>query len=539
MSESTGGSEWTLEDTIQLRNVVISDPKVDLDLSLIFDADLCVEANLQSPPGSLVSPTTMTPAVVRTVPVPSSATVKSVRRYLNAKSGSTVPIHPKHLVHLDWVSTEDGSHILTIGVGSQVLLYAAVSGELASVMAGKDKKDDAIVPRPSTRGPLQKTKSMAVMTLVPELRWMKLRSIDLSTADGLPSLPMHISWVRNGILVVGMDNETHVYSQWKMQPEEEQPSKGSVCSDADAGKSAITKSASFLMPLNMSLSKSLSGLKLNASIASLSMLAEKKEKEKRKDSRTVVPPELPKSESFCSFRIMQECGLFEAAHLANPFLPQYHPRQLIELLNFGKIRRVKAILAHLLRCIGGYSHGGTGSVGEGRPRAMHGHNVSTASPKSPIDGIFAIPEDPQTEYVEISSIPPLPLYALLAADDDAPFSGVGDVSVISANDRTTSNNENYSSLFNLELTTEDVLDDPFDTSDPLASKLAAECDVAKIQSGRNSFGPTHASLLARHLIHTQLPGMSSLDQMYLLALAETVANTKMEFGSVDLTSKTG
>lgn len=44
---------------------------------------------------------------------------------------------------------------------------------------------------------------------------MKLRRIDLTTADGLPPLPMQMSWVRDGILVVGMDSEMHVYSQWK------------------------------------------------------------------------------------------------------------------------------------------------------------------------------------------------------------------------------------------------------------------------------------------------------------------------------------
>jgi len=41
-------------------------------------------------------------------------------------------------------------------------------------------------------------------------------------------------------------------------------------------------------------------------------------------------------------------GLFEASHLACPVLPQYHPKQLMELLNSGKIRWVKAILAHLV-----------------------------------------------------------------------------------------------------------------------------------------------------------------------------------------------
>ena len=42
--------------------------------------------------------------------------------------------------------------------------------------------------------------------------------------------------------------------------------------------------------------------------------------------------------------IMPDFGLFEAAHIACPVLPQYHPKQLMELLNSGKIRWVKAIL---------------------------------------------------------------------------------------------------------------------------------------------------------------------------------------------------
>ncbi len=49
------------------------------------------------------------------------------------------------------------------------------------------------------------------------------------------------------------------------------------------------------------------------------------------------------------------------------------------------------------------------------------------------------------------------------------------------------------------------------------------------QQNPNYFGPAQSRLLSRHLTHTQLPGLSSLDQMYLLALADTVANTKVDF----------
>lgn len=50
---------------------------------------------------------------------------------------------------------------------------------------------------------------------------------------------------------------------------------------------------------------------------------------------------------------MPDYGLFEASRIACPVLPQYHPKQLMELLNSGKIRWVKAILAHLVRYVFG------------------------------------------------------------------------------------------------------------------------------------------------------------------------------------------
>jgi len=57
----------------------------------------------------------------------------------------------------------------------------------------------------------------------------------------------------------------------------------------------------------------------------------------------------PTSENGSNDPLLQpDFGLFEASHLACPVLPQYHPKQLIELLNSGKIRWVKAILAHLV-----------------------------------------------------------------------------------------------------------------------------------------------------------------------------------------------
>lgn len=52
--------------------------------------------------------------------VPSFSTLQSLRKSI-IECGNTCPLTQKHLVQLDWVSKEDGSHILTVGVGSKVI----------------------------------------------------------------------------------------------------------------------------------------------------------------------------------------------------------------------------------------------------------------------------------------------------------------------------------------------------------------------------------------------------------------------------------
>jgi hypothetical protein len=55
--------------------------------------------------------------------VPSFSTLQSLRKSI-IECGNTCPLTQKHLVQLDWVSKEDGSHILTVAVGSKVNKFA-------------------------------------------------------------------------------------------------------------------------------------------------------------------------------------------------------------------------------------------------------------------------------------------------------------------------------------------------------------------------------------------------------------------------------
>ena len=364
----------------------------------------------------------------------------------------------------------------------------------------------------------------------------------MATADSLAPLPMHMSWVRDGLLVVGMDNEMHVYSQWRGpdavldSAEEDSRTLSEKTLNEQSLKMAPSSSTLNLAAgsggLMLSPSPSMASLKLTGSASSFSLM--KQALTNKKTAQQTSKPDLSKSDSFSSFQLIQDCGLFEAARIANPVLPQYHPKQLIELLNFGKIRRVKAILAHLVRCISGQTSvvygnedssmgrgGSTSRIGVSSPRPL-----SVAGP-SKMDA-STIGEDVQPDYLEISSIPPLPLYALLASDEEK---STHHLDAKSPTGRSATK-QDYSTLFAPTMD-DDEMDDPFDDSTEYSTQLRSSdrklSSAAHITNNPNYFGPSQSSLLSKHLTHTQLPGLSSLDQMYLLALADTVANTTLDF----------
>ncbi|TRY64794.1 hypothetical protein DNTS_004401 [Danionella cerebrum] len=352
--ESTGGSEWILEQTLTITD----------DYSLSDASDMML--------------------------TPSS----------------------RKLVHLDWVSCEDGSHMLTIGFGSKLYMFGSASGN------------------PPDLGLSDCVREMSSPRLVP------LRVLDLmSTVEGSPPLPVALSWARDGVLVVGMDCEMHVYSQWKPDGPNQ-----------------------------------LSPHPLSTSIASLALS---------------TPGEV------------EDCGLFEAAHHSFPALPQYHPVQLLGLMDLGKVRRAKAILSHLVKCI----------------------SKEAVPPKD-----RALSRSASVDYTEIDAIPPLPLHALLAADQESATSeGVKDES------------DAYCKLFpSVESTVEDwdAVEEQDDRDAPWDQdweSAVPPMDLSRF--GPGSFGREHSSVLSTHLLHSCLPGLSRIEQMELKALADTLANTASSGGS--------
>lgn len=148
------------------------------------------------------------PKIQGLLSVPSYATILTLKKSIEHR-GNVCPLTQKNLVQLDWVSKEDGSHILTVGVGHRVLLYTSVSSP-----AVKERFNNSKIAK-NHKLARQTSQTSSFNQDDVTVRWLRLRSLELRTADGLPPLPMHLSWVRDGIFVVGMDNEMQIYSQWK------------------------------------------------------------------------------------------------------------------------------------------------------------------------------------------------------------------------------------------------------------------------------------------------------------------------------------
>lgn len=263
--ESTGGSQWILEQTIDLD---ITDPTANYGIS-------------NGTTGSANAPSNMD------FFIPNE----------NCQHSSC-----KSLVHLDWVSQENGSHVLTVGIGTKIYMYGRLSGKPPELCLSSDASRD---------------QSLSRLVL--------LRSVDLvSSVEGSLPIPVSLSWVRDGILVVGMDCEMHVYSQW--QPPAPPRHNAAIAQDTDISSSV----SSIISAVRQSQEEGLSPGGPMSSLAppkkaltrSMMSLAQK-----LSGKRTAY--DLPLE--------MEDSGLFEAAHQLFPTLPQYHPVQLLELMDLGKV----------------------------------------------------------------------------------------------------------------------------------------------------------------------------------------------------------
>ncbi|XP_053150335.1 dmX-like protein 1 isoform X3 [Hemicordylus capensis] len=389
----------------------------------------------------------------------------------------SVTLSTKHLVHLDWMSREDGSHLLTVGIGSKLYMF----GQLAGKMQEQTGKEVFVLP-------LWENAKTACLS-----RFVLLRCVDLvSSVEGSPPLPVSLSWVRDGILVVGMDCEMHVYSQWQPLSKQDPITADSYNGSTPSIISLMKQSQSGVHPTKRMLTRSMTSLA-----------------QKLSGKRTVFDLSLE----------MEDSGLFESAHALCPTLPQYHPLQLLELMDLGKVRRAKAILSHLVKCIAGEVI----AISESGPKRFRSLSICASGSSTRDPKAFSRTEI--SDYTEIDSVPPLPLYALLAADEECLYACTE-----KSNDQRNFKkrdvpDENYEELFqNFIAHTDDLTVFEEDEED----KKPKVIDLSQYSPAY--FGPEHAQVLSRHLLHSSLPGLTRMEQMSLMALADTIAITSTDIG---------
>ena len=269
-----------------------------------------------------------------------------------------IPEKISGLVRLDWVSAEDGSHILTVGVGHTIYLFSQVSRDIAQQNIVMMKENDT-----KSRGHLRKASSLVGSIHMSNkfVRWMCVRTLELQSADGFPPLPTAMSWVRDGMLIVGLHSEMRIYNQWNLTTCEARPSRvqekavdsrpqpQKALPDSDEARSG---GFSLAPSTTINISRSHSVLEQLAKSGKHGVSTNNKMMKEvmNKVFSSINLNELS-SKDDTLLKALSEEGLFEASRLANPMLPQYHPKQLIEMLNSGKTKRVKAILLHMIKTL--------------------------------------------------------------------------------------------------------------------------------------------------------------------------------------------
>lgn len=161
-------------------------------------------------------------------------------------------------------------------------------------------------------------------------RWVCIRYVDLESVDGLAPIPTVLSWVRDGLLVVGMPSEMRVYSQWNFKPVKETPKPEVPHKSVQQKTVKIMGIRPVASASNLSASRSQlmldQVLKLSTSKSPLEIKLDSKSETRSIDTR------LNQFVDTGVLKVVVEEGLFEAARLASPILPQYHPQGNLSLL---------------------------------------------------------------------------------------------------------------------------------------------------------------------------------------------------------------
>nr|CDS32903.1 dmX protein 1 [Hymenolepis microstoma] len=421
-----------------------------------------------------------------------------------------------HSIQLDWVKTEDGgSMLLSFACGQSLYISAARCMDMVRrTLKIETEKPDTLLHTLGEVG----------------LRWCRLRCVELRVDDSKsPVSPL--VWLPNGLLMFHHNSNIYLFSQWSSSKDDCTSSliPTRLFEQDSSGDGFVSVEASRLSEIycNLNFTKRLS----KQEIATRSCL--------KKYRRAVNP--LKKS-------FYDNLGLFEAAQLSNPTLPQFHPQQLLEWMNLGRFRLVQATLVHLMRSLLSQA---IHSREEALPKFLRKEEGEELEEMEKVEkrqrecevkgehkqqNSVVVMEENRTETYEKENkpfpnmvLPPLPLYILDALDAlkiDKFKAHKNEIEGLLTQDSAVFLDETdpkfclkkwESSLEELGYLSNGVPANPhWDPKDRYALSSLLQ------------FGEIEGQFLTFLLSRYHLPGLSKLDQIYLRGIVELMSNTEKD-----------
>ena len=382
-------------------------------------------------------------------------------------SGVGVVRANENLVHMDWLPMENGAYLLATCFNSVISIFGMALPVEEQHLASQS--NDIFSRR------FSKSVSMPVLTSYKaSSAWVNLLHFPCSRSfTRLPTL--WLAYTGSNSLMIGMGCEIHVYSCW------------------------VTKER----------------------LGTFNQL---------KTPVKIHNRHLQKHSRLAGRMAHKDCvNLLDYAHSKNSPLPQYHPKILIDLLHAGKLDAVKLILTNLLKYLSLYQQKKKQDKSFGVTTGdEEGGVVETDSRTrllSMVDGSLTRSKKAILK-AEVENIPPVPLSQLNVFthpyfEDRNEF----DVDTPAADVDKDADDDSYDALFTQTIPSYDpefLLDEDKDPDTLSFDKISVE---------ETKFDADLADRLASILYYTRLPDVNDVEQVRLLAIAQTVARTKTSFSN--------
>lgn len=389
------------------------------------------------------------------------------------------------LVHIDWLPMENGAYLLATCFNSVISIFGmALPVEDQQQQHLANQTHDIFSRR------FSKSVSMPVLTSHKAASaWVNLLHFPCThTFTRLPGT-LWLAYTGTNSIMIGLGCEIHVYSCWVTKERLNAFSQHKTPNKTDNSKSMATR------------------LQKHSRMAS--RLAHK-----------------------------DFVNLLDYAHSKNSPLPQYHPKILMDLLNSGKLDAVKLILTNLLKYLllyqqkktrkteVSYEDDETGMEGEDPVGGVQTETGSRTRLLSMVDGGLARSKKALVK-AEVENIPPVSLSQLKIfshplldnhliregqTDEKGKEGGGGEESEDEYDALFTQNTSSYDTEF--------ILDSDQESDTLSFDRLSLEEAV---------FDADMADRLTSILYYTRLPDVDVVEQVRLLAIAQTVARTKTSF----------